>query len=709
MFNTRRSAPNLLSLSLFRILGLPLLAIGVGTTAWAATPDIVNEVTTVSLPDRLARGDALRAKSRYTEALAEYLTALHANAGKDRTVDEHAYRMQVLTLADLGATERAAQLLSLRPQLFAVHERERIEGDRIAHMIGWGRARPEDPRQPLREAGAALSTLQSLQTDSPRQTRWEATRLRVDSLAALNQLQRHQEVVDGYQALRADGIEVPAYILATVGDSLLALRRPVDAVPVLESAITQTPGDFNARLLLAYAWLEQERFDLALPMFEALPSDQPAWPRRAGARSGYENWDRYSADVNLAMAHSFAHDNAAAAAELNTLGAIGPRNPGLQAAIGSVESRRLRPTAALERFDMALTLDPDQRDARAGRVDALMALERMDEAAAALAERRQRHSYDPRLDRITEAMSRRRGWQIGVQASRGRSTQRDGGTSQSPLGSRDGSVRAELQTPLLDDRWRVGAVAEESWADFDDQHVRFRRGGVGASYRYDRLGLSAYALRAVDDYDHGGLSLTLAADWRFSDAWRGSLGYARRDLDASLQARRFGITADSVAAAAVWTPSDETWLRIGAAQFRYDDGNRRKQLGVDFAQRLLRRPHWLVDGLASASVSRGSLGADAAYFNPERDASASLGLRIENISWRRYERQFRQRLELGAGSYWQRDFGQRWVPTAAYRHLWTVATGHQLEYGISWSRPVYDGNREQRIAFDMAWRWGDGQ
>lgn len=682
---------------------------GIGASASAAPPGTVHDVRTEAWPDRLARGDALRAEAHYTEALAEYVTALHENAGTDRTVDEHAYRMQVLTLADLGATERAAQLLSQRPQLFAVHERERIEGDRIAQMIGWGSTQPEDPLQPLREADAALSTLDSLQSDAPRQTRWEATRLRVDKLIVLNQLAHHQEVVDGYRALRTEGIEVPGYVLGTVGDSLLALRRPADAVPVLEGAIAHAPDDFNARLLLAYAWLEQERFDLALPMFEALPKDQAAWPRRAGARSGYENWDRYSADVNLAMAHSFAHDNAAAAAELNALGAIGPRNPGLQAAIGGVESRQLRPTAALERFDIALTLDPDQRDAREGRVEALMALERMDDAAVALAELRQRFPHDPRLDRLTESVSRRRGWQIGVQASRGRSTQRDGGTSQSPLGSRDGSVRAELQTPLLDDRWRVGAVAEESWADFDDQRVRFRRSGVGASYRYDRLGLSAYALRAVDDYDHGGLSLTLAADWRFSDAWRGSLGYARRDLDASLQARRFGITADSVAAAAVWTPSDETWLRIGAAQFRYDDGNRREQLGVDFAQRLLGRPHWLVDGLASASVSRGSLGADAAYFNPERDASASLGLRIENISWRRYERQFRQRLELGAGSYWQRDFGRHWVPTAAYRHLWTVATGHQLEYGISWSRPVYDGNREQRIAFDMAWRWGDGQ
>ena len=325
------------------------------------------------------------------------------------------------------------------------------------------------------------------------------------------------------------------------------------------------------------------------------------------------------------------------------------------------------------------------------------------------ADLRRDHADDPRLDRIGETLARQRGWQASVEASRGRSNPRDGGTSQSPLGSRDGGVRLQLESPLLDDRWRVGAVAEEAWADFDDQRVRFRRGGVGASYRHDRLGVSAYALRAGDDYDDGGISLSVTADWRFSDAWRGSLAYAGRDIGASLQARRFGITADSLTAAAVWTPSEETWLRVGASQFRYDDGNRREQLGVDASQRLLARPHWLVDGIAGASVSRGSLGAQAAYFNPERDASASLGLRIENIGWRRYERHFRHRLELGAGSYWQRGYDQHWVPTAAYRHLWRFATGHALEYGVSWSRPVYDGNREQRIGLDMAWRWGDGR
>lgn len=656
----------------------------------------------------LDAADRLREAGRPADALVLQQRVLSIDTG-DAGVPERAFRGRANSLADLGGAGLAHDAIQQRADLFPAHERERIEGDRVARMIAWAAAMPETPKTRLAEAEVALAKLRELQAASPRTTNWEATRLRVDALAALNRLQRHHEVADGHAALLADNIEIPGYILATVGDSLLALRRPDDAAVVLQQALAHDPEDFNAGLLLAYAWLEQERFDLALPQFASLADQQAPWPRRVGARSGYQNWDRYTGDINRAMAQSFANDNGGAEAALAALGGVGPYNAGTQSAIGSVQSRRLRPAAALERFDMALTLDPDTRDARVGRVDALLALDRVDEARAAYNELRRRYPADPRLDRLGRRLERHRGWQVAVDADRGRSRARDAGTSVSPLGSRDGGVRVAIDSPLIDDRWRIGAVAEEAWADFDDQRVRFRRAGLGASYRHDRLGASVIAARAVDDFDDGGISLTVAADWRFSDAWRGSLQVARRDIDASLQARRFGFTADSVAAAALWTPSDETWLRIGASQFRYDDGNRRQQVGVDASQRLFRSPHWLVDGLAGVSTSRGSRGAEVPYFNPERDASASIGARIDHLAWRRYERHFRHRLDVTVGPYHQRGFGTAWVPSVGYRHLWQFDGGHVLEYGVAWSRPVYDGNREQRVGLDLVYRWGDAR
>lgn len=640
-----------------------------------------------------------RAQGHHAEALSSIERHLAAAPG-----DDDVFRLRVLTLADLGASRLAADAMRERPRLFADHERERIEGDAVARAIGWGRVEPESPGARLDESRAALAELERLQRDTPRQTNWEATRLRVDALSALNHLQRHEAVVSGYQALLDDGIDVPAYILGTVGDSLVALRRPDEAIPVLESAIAHAPGDVNAQILLGYAYIETERFERALPLFETLAASQEAWPRQAGANHGYENWDRYSADVNHALAHSYANDNARAEAMLQSQVAIGPNNAGLQAAYGAVQSRRSRPAAALERFDMARTLAPQDLDALAGRVGALTALDRIDEARAALATLQQAHSEDPRLERVERDLDRHRGVQATLSANRGRSRPRDGGgTSISPFGSRDGSWAMEVRSPLIDDRWRVGVFAHEDWADFIDGRVRHGAAGVGTWYRHDRLG--AWATVGSAGGASGGATWTLGADWRFDDAWRTGVELARDARDTSLQARRLGIDADSLTVTAAYTPSETFALEGRLARLRYDDGNARDQLGLDLTQRLWTRPHLMVDGLASLYTSRGSHSDSVGYFNPERDASANLGLRFDHITWRRYETAFQQRVEVMAGPYWQRDGGTHWVPSLGYRHLWR-RDGHELEYGVAWSRPVYDGLREQRIAFDVELRWG---
>ncbi|SEL90692.1 biofilm PGA synthesis protein PgaA [Pseudoxanthomonas sp. GM95] len=648
--------------------------------------------------------EELRKAQRFPDALQAIQTLLAQDPGNRR-----ALRLQVLTLDDMGASQQAWQLMQAHPEDFATYEREKVEDDRIAHRIRWGTAYAADEVDREKETRNALALLRQLQDQHPRQTTWEATRLRVDALSSLNQLQRHQEVIDGYDALKRDQIDVPAYILPTVADSMMALRRPEDASAVLLTYLKTSPGDVNARILLSYAWIEQERFDRALPLLEQLSREQPAWPRREGALRGYENWDKYSADMTLAMARSFAQDNASAERALRALIAIGPTDSALQAALGAVEARRQRPSAALERYAMALTLDPRQRDARFGQVDALTALNRPDQATAVLSDLRTRYPEDLRGPRAQRALDLKRGWQFRVEAGRGRSDAREGGTSNSPLGSRDGSLLLEADSPLMDDRWRAALLARDDWASLSGEHVRYRGVGAGIRYRYDRLGVSVDALQAIDRYDRGATTVAVKADWRFSDAWTGTVAATTNDPEASLQARRLGITANSVGVGATYAPSDTTEIATKLSHFRYDDGNRRDQLGIDARQRLSSQPHLLVDGLASVYTSRGSDGADAAYFNPSRDASAAFGVRLDHIGWRRYEREFRQILDVTVGPYWQEGYGTSIVPAISYRHRWAPAESNRLEYGVSWSRPVYDGRRENRVSLDVIWRWGTAE
>lgn len=651
--------------------------------------------------------DALIERARVASGAGQAMTALaiyqHLLAADAR--DDVAYREQALTLADIGASARAADLMRAWPQAFADFQRERLEGDAVARMVTWGASYPVREEDRYIELQAALDAMDRLQRESPRVTNWEKRRLRIDRLAALNGLQRHAEVVAEYDALRAADPELPAYTHVQAGDSLLALRQPERAGEALQRALALRPGDVDARILQGYAWLEMERFDRALPVFEALAAEQPAWPKAPGSRLGYENWDRYRADLNLALARSFAQDHAAAQRLLDALQRIGPYSAQAQTAYGSVLQRRERPTAALERHEMAITLDPRSRDAQIARVESLMALQRMDEARVAHDAVRARYREDRHVRRLDRDVAVQRGWRLHLGSSRGDSEPRDGGASVAPLGTRDGRDIVEAWSPLLGDRWRVGVVGEQVWADFADGIERYRRAGVGLDYRHRQWGARLEGYSVDGDGPGPGHAARVVVDWRPLDAWRLQAGAARHDIEASLQARRGGITADAAWLGAAWMPSDLARVDGQFRHVRYDDGNDRLQLGVDGRVRLATRPHLLVDGLASAWTSRGSRD-DAPYFNPRRDASAAIGVRLDHIAWRRYERHFRHRLDVLAGAYSQSGFDTAFVPSLAYRHEWRFAPGSVLDYGVAWSRPVYDGNREQRVAFDIHYRWG---
>lgn len=647
----------------------------------------------------MRQADALREQQRHAEALAIYERVLAADPS-----DHGAYRMRALTLSDMGSAQLAAEMVWRHPGRFPAHERERIENDRLARMVVWAGAEPVDPAHRHAEADAALAQIGQATRDAPRQSHWEATRLRTDTLLALNLRLRHRDTVAAWQALVDEGVDVPGYVLPAVGDSLLALRRPREAEAVLRRALEAQPDAFTARLLLAYALLEQERFDQAMPMFESLSASQPAWPRHPGATGGFENWDRFGADIALANARAAGHDTRGAAALLRGLAAIGPANATVQSALGAAAMRDGHPQAALQRYRIARTLDPDERQARIGLVEAARDLDRPAQAQAAFAGLRETYPDDAAVDRLGVSLDRHRGWQLDLSHRRGRNDA-DAGAVSSPLGSRDGGTVLQADSPLLGERWRIGIEARDEWARYPGREVHRRSLALGPRYRHDRLEVSVDAGRTLDDAIRAA-TWSVQAGWRFSDVWHGSLAWRGQDPEASLQARAAGVAADSVAATLAWTPGEATRADLRLRRLRYDDGNHRDSLDLSGRQRVLARPHLLLDAVAGASAGRGSGEGDAPYYNPARDAALWGGVRLDHIGWRRYEHAFRQQLEITAGPAWQRGHGTRWVPAVGYRHRWSLGDGSALEYGLDWSRPVYDGRRETRLGLDVGLHWG---
>lgn len=656
--------------------------------------------TSPSAAAALERAAQARARGDWLDALAIYERLQAASPA-----DGKLYRLRTLTLADLGSADRAWALLQARPELFDRAEHDRLQADRIARLAVWGGTRPLSESDRLRDmerAEAAATRLPGPAT----------ARRQFDRLVILNGLEQHEQAAALYRTLRDSGVELPPYALAAAGDSLLASRHPREAAEALEQAVGALPDDIDTQVVLAYAYLESGRHEDADAHLSSIVAAQPAWLRAPGARTADPNWNRYAAETNLAMVRAYSEDPATAAAMLAPMAAMAPSSPDLQAKLGIVALQRGRPTAALRRFEVAHTQDPRNLEARIGRVEALAELGRM---------RAAREAHDALLAtwpdnvharRLHDQFRQRTGWQVDAGFESGRSDG-DGGVAASPLGNRDGGHDVSVYSPLLGDRWRVGAFRQERWAEFDEAgggRVRDLRHGIGLRYRHDRLDWELQVARSDErragspSVDATGAGLT--AGWRFNDHWQARIEVAHNAPGASLQAREAGILADTAAIGLLWAHDTRTGLGAELRQWRYDDGNRRESLSLDGHHAVLVRPRLRLDLSGQAHTGRGSRD-DAPYFNPSRDAGWTVGAQLETRHWQRYDHGFAQQFGLAGGQYWQDGSGSAWVPSAHYRHVWALGHGRSLDYGVTWSRPVYDGNRERRIAFDVRFHWGE--
>lgn len=637
--------------------------------------------------------ERLRGDERWFAALAR------VEQFRERWPDDPVlYRNLVLTLADLGASHRAWTLYRLRPELFDGRERERLEGDRLARLATWGDVHPEDPAAPQADARRAEAAFARYRDQHEGAL---PLRIRLDRLLPLNRLGQHDRVIAEYEALRAEGIEVPGYALGVIADSLLALRRPAEALVAVQPAIESAPGHMALHMLHAYAELEREQPDRALRYLESLRELQPPWLQQPEARQPYQNWHRFEIDLNLALMHAFAEDHPSAQRLLEDLLAVGPANARLQATLGSVYLWRGWPEQALQRYRMARTLDPLDASAAIGEVEALLRLQRREQARPIYETLLAAHPDNRQVQRLARSWQRSAGWRLRVRAEGSRSSGAD--VSVSPQGSRDRRYLAEIDSPLLADRWRITAAALERWAEFRQQRVEDRRYGLGLRYSHDRLDLHLRGNRPEDGI--GGSAFGLDLGWRLGERWHAGLSLWRNDPEGSLQARAAGIAVDSLALSASYRRDERSVWRFGAQQLRFDDGNRRHSVFAGSERRLYTRAHWHMDGLGGIYASTGSAD-DAPYFNPSRDASLTVGIRADHLLWRRYERRLRHRLSVQVGSYWQQHHGSALTPSVDYLHDWQFAHGWQLLYGLNWALPVYDGQRERRLGLHVELRWG---
>ncbi|MEX1827631.1 poly-beta-1,6 N-acetyl-D-glucosamine export porin PgaA [Luteibacter sp. CQ10] len=661
-----------------------------GSVALASTPSSDRDAL-------MAQVRAERAQGHRVDALATCQAIL------DRwPADREALSMNVTLLTELGATTRAKELAARLDPPQSVEDRFHLHADDVGHEIRWADGEPADPRTPYAEADRAVTDARTLAEDTglPEDLR---RRERFDLLVALDQAGQTAEAVKRYDATRKTDAPFPPYVERAMADALLAQRRPAEAASLFEDAIAKDPGPYDPsepepRIGLMYAYLESNQIPKAIKTIDELAAKEPKWVRVPGIRLPLENPRKVDADVAAATLREYVDMPAAAYARLEPLSREAPSNAQLRSELGMTELARGWPRRAEEDIDIAGTLDERDVGIYVGRSEAARALHDYDEVDDDLAVAHAMADRNGRVDRSMRSWDRERGWQFDITTERGKGSSPD-------FGDRDGDTQATVASPLIDDHWRVLALARYATADLPEGSVR--RSRVGLGLRGYARGLEAYvqALPAADRYV-GKTAIEAGVNWAMSDHWSVHADFSTAGDDTPLRAQYYGISAKTLATAVTYRSSELFEAKLGLTRDHFSDGNERTGWLATIVQRLHTAPYLTLDGGVEVGGSMNTQ-TERPYFNPRRDKSYALTGRLENLLSQFYERTWTQRVDVAVGRYDEQGFSSDWMATVRYGQIFAPMPGFRLGWGIGWHNQPYDGRREHRVVLDLTLHWGD--
>ena len=656
-------------------------------------------------PDqRLALGYVYRINAQPYAALKEIAKAHTLAPNKPYVTREY-----ILALQHAGIAEAALRTAQDNPGIMDEAEMRHLEADHAAELtrIAAMPSRLEAERFVI--ADKALGEYDRLMAE------WRALgepakdqllRIRIDRLQALHARARMRDVVKEYEQLRAEGVEVPRYVLNDVASAYLVTRRPNKARELYEKVLADEAAqrdDEVERLSyetgLFYSLIETENFGRADRVIKQAQARQPAWRRIRGVPDSVPNDLHLHAEQTAALNYFYTDDTPTAQRQLETYVAQAPRNVGLRVGLAHVYRARAQPRLAEKELKMAETLAPTSRDIISGQASTAMALKEWRQAEMLNNNLMTRYPENATTQLVARDWNTYKKAELRVSAFRGLS-------DNSPVsGSGDFGIDTVLYSAPLDYNWRVFGGVGYAQGDFEEGRGHYRYARTGVEWR--GRDLTAEFEASGQNFGHGnkpGLSATAAYD--ISDYWQVGASADWRSRETPLRALANNISSNSLGAFVRWRANDQREWTFSFSPSRFSDGNKRYALLLRGKERIYTSPKLKLDLELNASGSRNTR-QNVPYFNPRADLEIVPALSLTHLVYRRYETAFQQKFTVGAGTYSQRGYGTTAIGTLGYAVRYEF--NQLLDFGLSATgiNRTYDGQRERelRILFDMSLRF----
>jgi biofilm PGA synthesis protein PgaA len=612
---------------------------------------------------------------------------------------------QTRRLSSLSSNRVAGPALSLSEGMaLSARQRRRLKADAAAELVRTSFAKAPDEKERFRVADKALARYEVLLADwaTQAQARDDYTRARIDRLGALLVRKRYRDVINEYEALLAEGHELPDYALRWVASAHLGIQEP-DQARVLFGQLSSTAGQplltLDQEQEPFWALLESERHALAAREANRIVETSP-WQRYHFGSPIPQPNDRWLMGRHLQVNYLLAaNDLPAAQALAGDMVSSAPGNQGIRIAHASVLNARGLPRAAERQLKIAEALSPSYLDLERAQAYVAMNLQEWRQMDLLTDDVMARSAEDLASRRLDHYRNVHRKYELRVSGSKGIQ-------SDSPVsGSKDVRGSTVLYGPPMVENWRVFGGYDFASSEFDEgkginQDVR---GGIEWRSR-DNWAEVEIANR---HFHHGNkIGVRLSAWHDFSDHWRMGGSVERLSRSTPLRALRNGVTADSAEVFVRWYHNERREYRLSLASGRFSDGNDRFEYTLSGKERLWTTPRFTLDVLPTIAGSTNSE-VNKPYYNPGKDITAIPVLLGEQVLHRRYDTVWTQQFMGGAGAYWQEWYGTGLISLLGYgqRIRWNGV----LDAGVMlmWDKRPYDGRRERNlsIAFDMNFRF----
>ena len=664
--------------------------------------DLSRPYNTDLLPLLHARAYLYQYKRDFVSEAATYHDILQL-APNDRA----ALRGRVFAVLNMGAPHLSVTYAEQNPELFSSVELRSLQQASAGRIIKWGGI----------ESNAGIGLKRFETTDKALAQNADVLAIHVrdgaidsssgqltefDCIVGLCNRVRMAEAIALYEELKERHIEIPPYALAAVADAYSYQRQPRQARDLYLEALTLSRNDREYpnrewQMNLFYAYIDANEFDAARELIDQLEKEIPPVLHKGPPGVEVDNEFYEQARVNAARARLYADKLNESQAMLEQTMLAAPYSLDTRLAYGDLLLARDQPHAAQKQYTSLLVDDPTNIYAAVGIAETALTLHDLDTAKIQLDTLTKNYPENLGVQQLQRQFHAYQQPVLTMSSAWGQSSTGGGNN-----GNQSWLIDEMLHSGTFNHYWRAFEHSFNAEATFGNTVGTRHRIGIGADYRSPAWQISGELNQDLDGLDNVGA--ILSTSWLPSDQWRLDTGIESNSNDIPMKASAAGITKQALNLGTSYSHQESRNLSANFGYSWYSDSNRRIEAGANWMERWWSGSTYKLDTRLGVFASNNTLD-DAVYFNPRNDASIDAQMINEWTLWRNYQYNFKNRLALGLGQYWQQDFGSKGIDIVRYEHEWNWGPYRALNYGIAYERHPYDGETDKHISVSLNLTW----